>query len=238
MLGCDNQDVCLILLLTGPQKSPTYCTVQSTGPQKYFLEIIVAVLRDAECTQQCKEDQGTHGVKHTSSHASEILATSSHASEILATSSHASQILATSSHASEILATSACRTLTKCETIRLQCSRQVYSSKHSAWHTRVSLCYGFFFLSCMQRGQYHFPFGFVVRPTHAKWNHSIGHYNTDHTNQHCLSKTLSNFPFRSVIWLYWWESPHFGMHENSDENLTYKLEIQSRYRLPRQCSFS
>ena len=208
MLGCDNQDVCLILLLTGPQKSPTYCTVQSTGPQKYFLEIIVAVLRDAECTQQCKEDQGTHGVKHTSS------------------------------HASEILATSACRTLTKCETIRLQCSRQVYSSKHSAWHTRVSLCYGFFFLSCMQRGQYHFPFGFVVRPTHAKWNHSIGHYNTDHTNQHCLSKTLSNFPFRSVIWLYWWESPHFGMHENSDENLTYKLEIQSRYRLPRQCSFS
>lgn len=34
----------------------------------------------------------------------------------------------------------------------------------------------FFFLSCMHFGQYHFPFGFVVKPTHAKWNHSIGHY--------------------------------------------------------------
>lgn len=35
--------------------------------------------------------------------------------------------------------------------------------------------YFFFFISVLQRGQYHFPFGFVVRLTHAKWNHSIGH---------------------------------------------------------------
>lgn len=34
----------------------------------------------------------------------------------------------------------------------------------------------FFFLSCVHLGQYHFPLGFVVNPTQAKWNHSIGHY--------------------------------------------------------------
>jgi len=34
----------------------------------------------------------------------------------------------------------------------------------------------FFFLSAVHFGQNHFPFGFVVNPTQAKWNHSIGHW--------------------------------------------------------------
>ena len=51
--------------------------------------------------------------------------------------------------------------------------------------------YCFFFLSRMHRGQYHFPFGFVVRPTQAKWNHSIGHYNTNNKfHTHCRFMVL------------------------------------------------
>ena len=34
----------------------------------------------------------------------------------------------------------------------------------------------FDFLSGAHCGQYHFPLGFEVRPTHWKWNHSIGHW--------------------------------------------------------------
>lgn len=33
----------------------------------------------------------------------------------------------------------------------------------------------FFLRSCEHLGQNHFPFGLVVKPTQAKWNHSIGH---------------------------------------------------------------
>lgn len=33
----------------------------------------------------------------------------------------------------------------------------------------------FFLRSCVHLGQNHLPFGFVVRPTQAKWNHSMGH---------------------------------------------------------------
>lgn len=33
----------------------------------------------------------------------------------------------------------------------------------------------FFLRSCEHFGQNHFPFGFIVKPTQAKWNHSIGH---------------------------------------------------------------
>jgi len=58
-----------------------------------------------------------------------------------------------------------------------QCNRHTHHTITN-WVT-VSRCYCFFFLSSMQRGQYHFPFGFVVRPTQAKWNHSIGHCNTN-----------------------------------------------------------
>lgn len=35
----------------------------------------------------------------------------------------------------------------------------------------------FVFLSVAHCGQYHFPLGLDVSPTHWKWNHSIGHYN-------------------------------------------------------------
>lgn len=35
--------------------------------------------------------------------------------------------------------------------------------------------YYFFLRSPIHRGQYHLPFGFDVRFTHGKWNHSIGH---------------------------------------------------------------
>lgn len=38
------------------------------------------------------------------------------------------------------------------------------------------ITYYFFFRSCEHFGQNHLPFGFVVSPTQAKWNHSIGHY--------------------------------------------------------------
>lgn len=39
---------------------------------------------------------------------------------------------------------------------------------------KVDVIY-FFFLSAVHLGQNHFPFGFVVNPTQAKWNHSMGH---------------------------------------------------------------
>ena len=35
----------------------------------------------------------------------------------------------------------------------------------------VALC----FLSAVHCGQYHLPLGLDVRPTHWKWNHSMGH---------------------------------------------------------------
>lgn len=35
----------------------------------------------------------------------------------------------------------------------------------------------FFLRSCEHFGQNHLPFGFVVKPTQAKWNHSMGHCN-------------------------------------------------------------
>lgn len=41
----------------------------------------------------------------------------------------------------------------------------------------------FFFLSAMHFGQNHFPFGFVVNPTQAKWNHSIGHWKRKYNSQ-------------------------------------------------------
>lgn len=43
-------------------------------------------------------------------------------------------------------------------------------------HTGLDAVY-FFLRSCEHFGQNHFPFGFVVKPTQAKWNHSIGHWN-------------------------------------------------------------
>jgi hypothetical protein len=48
----------------------------------------------------------------------------------------------------------------------------------------------FFFLSAVHLGQNHFPFGFVVNPTQAKWNHSIGHWKKNITvknkNYYCI----------------------------------------------------
>jgi len=41
----------------------------------------------------------------------------------------------------------------------------------------------FFFLSAVHFGQNHFPFGFVVNPTQAKWNHSIGHWKRKYNSQ-------------------------------------------------------
>jgi len=41
----------------------------------------------------------------------------------------------------------------------------------------------FFFLSAVHFGQNHFPFGFVVNPTQAKWNHSIGHWKRKYSSQ-------------------------------------------------------
>lgn len=37
----------------------------------------------------------------------------------------------------------------------------------------------FFLRSCVHFGQNHFPLGFVVSPTQAKWNHSMGHWNNN-----------------------------------------------------------
>lgn len=39
--------------------------------------------------------------------------------------------------------------------------------------SRTTRCFYFLFLSWEHRGQYHLPLGLVVRPTHAKWNHSM-----------------------------------------------------------------
>ena len=39
-------------------------------------------------------------------------------------------------------------------------------------------CY-FFLRSSVQRGQNHLPLGFIFSPTQAKWNHSMGHWNSD-----------------------------------------------------------
>ena len=46
----------------------------------------------------------------------------------------------------------------------------------SRWKPSIHHCF-LFFLSAKHRGQNHFPLGFVVRPTHPKWNHSMGHCN-------------------------------------------------------------
>lgn len=49
-------------------------------------------------------------------------------------------------------------------------------------NSRKNCALGFitFGLSPRHLGQYHFPFGFVVRVTQEKWNHSIGHRSLSH----------------------------------------------------------
>lgn len=52
---------------------------------------------------------------------------------------------------------------------------QIKYLKFVANHDVFLLEFYFFFRSLEHFGQYHFPLGLVVRPTQAKWNHSIGH---------------------------------------------------------------
>lgn len=59
-------------------------------------------------------------------------------------------------------------------------------NKDTPTHTALCACYVylcteiyFFLRSCEHFGQNHLPFGFVVSPTQAKWNHSIGHCNAE-----------------------------------------------------------
>lgn len=53
---------------------------------------------------------------------------------------------------------------------------QIKYLKFVANHDIFLLEFYFFFRSLEHFGQYHFPLGLVVRPTQAKWNHSIGHW--------------------------------------------------------------